>query len=151
VVLVIVGEFWGKRGPVDGIAADPQYLDISVPAGIKNTFRIDTHKSAFAYVFEGAGKFCDASQPRGVLLEKEVRGQEVNIRDMSGNRTLVQFGRGEEVTVQAGDHGVRFLLVSGAPIREPVAWHGPIVMNTDAEIRQAVAELRNCQFIKPAH
>jgi hypothetical protein len=151
VVRVIVGSFWGKTGPVDGISADPQYLDISVPAGVKKTFKIDTHKSAFAYVFEGAGNFRDASRPRGVLLEKEVRGREVNIRDMSGDRTLVQFGRGEEVTVQAGDHGLRFLLISGAPIREPVAWHGPIVMNTDAEIRQAIADLRNGTFIKPAH
>ena len=150
-VRVIVGKFWGKSGPVDGIAADPQYLDISVPAGIKKTFKIDTHKSAFAYVFEGKGNFRDASHPRGVLLEKEVRGQEVNIRDMSGDRTLVQFGTGDEVTVQAGDQGVRFLLISGAPIREPVAWHGPIVMNTDAEIRQALKDLRNDTFIKPAH
>ncbi|RUS60903.1 pirin family protein [Pseudorhodobacter sp. E13] len=151
VVRVIVGKFWGKTGPVDGIAADPQYLDISVPAGVKKTFKVDTHKSAFAYVFEGKGNFRDASRPRGVLLEKELRGQEVNIRDMSGDRTLVQFGTGDEVTVQAGDHGLRFLLISGAPIREPVAWHGPIVMNTDAEIRQAISDLRNNTFIKPAH
>ena len=150
-VRVIVGKFWGKSGPVDGIAADPQYLDISVPPGIKKTFKIDTHKSAFAYVFEGKGNFRDASRPRGVLLEKELRGQEVNIRDMSGDRTLVQFGTGDEVTVQAGDQGLRFLLISGAPIREPVAWHGPIVMNTDAEIRQALTDLRNDTFIKPAH
>lgn len=150
-VRVIVGSFWGKTGPVDGIAADPQYLDISVPAGVKKTFKVDTHRSAFAYVFEGKGNFRDASRPRGVLLEKEVQGQEVNIRDMSGDRTLVQFGSGDEVTVQAGDHGVRFLLISGAPLREPVAWHGPIVMNTKAEIRQAMADLRNGNFIKPAH
>ncbi|MGO4907665.1 pirin family protein [Pseudorhodobacter sp. W20_MBD10_FR17] len=150
-VRVIVGNFWGKSGPVDGIAADPQYLDISVPAGLKKTFKIDTRKSAFAYVFEGKGNFRDASHPRGVLLEKEVRGQEVNIRDMSGNRTLVQFGSGDEVTVQAGEQGVRFLLISGAPLREPVAWHGPIVMNTQAEIRQALSDLRNNTFIKPAH
>ena len=150
-VRVIVGKFWGKTGPVDGIAADPQYLDIAVPAGVKKTFKVDTYRSAFAYVFEGKGNFRDASRPRGVLLEKEVRGEEVNIRDMSGDRTLIQFGTGDEVTVQAGDHGVRFLLISGAPIREPVAWHGPIVMNTDAEIRQAITELRNGSFIKPAH
>jgi redox-sensitive bicupin YhaK (pirin superfamily) len=150
-VRVIVGKFWGKSGPVDGIAADPQYLDISVPAGLKKTFKIDTHRSAFAYVFEGKGNFRDASRPRGVLLEKEVQGQEVNIRDMSGDRTLIQFGTGDEVTVQAGDHGIRFLLISGAPIREPVAWHGPIVMNTKAEIQQAIFDLRNDTFIKPAH
>jgi len=75
----------------------------------------------------------------------------VNIRDMSGDRTLVQFGTGDEVTVQAGEDGIRFLLISGAPIQEPVAWHGPIVMNTQAEIRQAMAELKNGTFIRPAH
>jgi len=151
VVRVIVGSFWGKTGPVDGIAADPQYLDISVPAGVRKTFKVDTYRRAFAYVFEGSGRFSDASRPQGVLLEKEVMGQEVNIRDMSGDRTLIRFGTGDEVTVQAGDHGIRFLLISGAPLEEPVAWHGPIVMNTRAEIAQAMADLRNGTFIQPAH
>ena len=151
VVRVIIGEFWGKRSPVDGIAADPQYLDISVAPGKRRVFKVDTRRKAFAYVFAGAGKFADAARPRGVLLEKEVDGQEVNIRDLSGNRTLVEFGAGDEVTVQAGPDGVRFLLVSGAPIQEPVAWHGPIVMNTQAELRQAMNELQNGTFIKPAH
>ncbi|HPE26336.1 pirin family protein [Albidovulum sp.] len=151
VVRVIVGSFWGKSGPVDGIAADPQYLDISVPAGLRKTFKVDTYRRAFAYVFEGAGRFADASSPEGVLLEKEVMGKEVNIRDLSGDRTLIRFGTGDEVTVQAGDRGVRFLLISGAPIQEPVAWHGPIVMNTKAEIAQAMADLRNGTFIRPAH
>ncbi|MEL7212741.1 MAG: pirin family protein [Pseudomonadota bacterium] len=150
-VKVIVGDFWGKSGPVDGIAADPQYLDIFVPAGVKKTFKIDTYRRAFAYVFEGAGAFADASDPQGVLLEKEVAGQEVNIRDLSGNRTLIRFGTGDEVTVQAGEGGVRFLLISGAPIQEPVAWHGPIVMNTQEELQTAMRELRNGTFIKPAH
>ena len=150
-VKVITGEFWGKTGPVDGIAADPQYLDIFVPAGVKKTFRIDTYRRAFAYVFEGAGAFADASAPQGVLLEKDVGGEEVNIRDLSGDRTLIRFGTGDEVTVQAGPEGIRFLLVSGAPIEEPVAWHGPIVMNTREELMQAMADLRNGTFIKPAH
>ena len=150
-VKVIVGEFWGKTGPVDGIAADPQYLDIFVPAGVKKTFRIDTYRRAFAYVFDGAGAFADASDPAGVLLEKEVAGEEVNIRDLSGDRTLIRFGTGDEVTVQAGPEGIRFLLISGAPIDEPVAWHGPIVMNTQAELMQAMQDLRNDTFIKPAH
>ncbi len=150
-VRVVAGEFWGKRGPVDGIAADPQYLDVSIPAGVKKTFRIDTYRKAFAYVFQGAAAFADASEPAGVLLEKEVMGQEVNIRDLSGNRTVVRFGSGDEVVVQAGAEGVRFLLISGAPIEEPVAWHGPIVMNTPDELRQAMADLRNGTFIKPAH
>ena len=122
-----------------------------VPAGVQKTFKIDTYRRAFAYVFEGEGAFADASQPGGVLLEKEISGEEVNIRDLSGNRTLVRFGTGEEVTVQAGEKGVRFLLISGAPIDEPVAWHGPIVMNTKDEIRQAMKDLRNGTFIRPAH
>ena len=150
-IKVIVGSFWGKTGPVDGIAADPQYLDIYVPPGVKKTFPVDTYRKAFAYVFEGAGAFDYASDPRGVLTEKEVMGQEVNIRDQSGNRTLVNFGTGDSVTVQAGEQGLRFLLISGKPIQEPVAWHGPIVMNTRAELKQAFDELQNGTFIKPAH
>ena len=122
-----------------------------MPAGVRKTFKVDTYRRAFAYVFQGAGAFADASKPEGVLLEKEVMGEEVNIRDMSGNRTLIRFGTGDEVTVQAGEEGIRFLLISGAPIEEPVAWHGPIVMNTKEEIRQAIADLRNGTFIKPAH
>jgi redox-sensitive bicupin YhaK (pirin superfamily) len=150
-VKVITGEFWGRRGPVDGIAADPQYLDITVPAGLTRTFRIDTYRRAFAYVFAGAGRFRDASAPQGVLLEKEVMGHEVAIRDLSGDRTLIRFGTGDEVTVKAGPDGLRFLLISGAPIEEPVAWHGPIVMNTREELMQAMAELRNGTFIRSSH
>jgi redox-sensitive bicupin YhaK (pirin superfamily) len=150
-VKIIIGEFWGKKGPVDGIAADPQYLDIYVPAGVRKVFKVDTYRRAFAYVFDGSGSFRDASAPQGVLLEKEVMGEEVNIRDLSGDRTLVQFGTGDEVTVQAGERGIRFLLISGAPIEEPVAWHGPIVMNTKDELREAMRDLRNDTFIKPAH
>ena len=150
-VRVVTGEFWGKRGPVDGIAADPQYLDVFVPAGVKKTLPVDTYRRAFAYVFEGQGAFADASAPSGVLLEKEVMGEEVNIRDMSGDRTLIRFGTGDSVTVQAGEEGIRFLLISGAPLQEPVAWHGPIVMNTKDEIHQAMSDLRNGTFIKPAH
>jgi hypothetical protein len=148
-VRVIVGAFWGRRGPVDGIAADPQYLDISVPPGLRKTFRVDTYRRSFAYVFAGSGAFADASQPTGVLLEKEVAGRELHLRDPSGDRTLVRFGTGDEVTVQAGEDGVRFLLISGAPLQEPVAWHGPIVMNTQDELRQAMRELRDGSFIKP--
>ena len=149
-VKVITGEFWGKRGPVDGIAADPLYLDVFVPAGVNKRFKVDTYRNTFAYVFDGAGKFADASDPRGVLLEKEVMGQELNIRDLSGNRTLVQFGTGDEISVQAGPKGIQFLLVAGTPIQEPVAWHGPIVMNTRQELEKAFADLRNNTFIKPA-
>src|SRR5499433_1133801 len=147
-VRVICGEFWGKRGPVEGVAADPRYLDVFVPAGRRKTLAVETERHAFAYVFEGSGVFSGASQPFGVLTEKAVDGGEVLVREQTGNRSLVVFDRGDEVTVQAGEQGIRFLLVSGKPIAEPVAWYGPIVMNTQAELQQAVTELRNGTFIK---
>jgi redox-sensitive bicupin YhaK (pirin superfamily) len=147
-VRIICGEFWGKRGPVDGVAAEPRYLDISVPPGRRKTFAVEASRQAFAYVFAGSGTFRDASQPFGVLTEKEGEGGETLIRERTGNRSLVLFDSGDEITVQAGDEGIRFLLVSGKPIEEPVAWYGPIVMNTQAELQQAVAELRNGTFIR---
>jgi redox-sensitive bicupin YhaK (pirin superfamily) len=147
-VRVVCGDFWGKQGPVEGVAADPRYLDVFVPPGQRKTLKVELERHAFAYVFEGSGSFRDASKPFGVLLEKEVDGQEIVVRDQVGGRSLVLFDSGDEITVQAGDKGVRFLLVSGKPIQEPVAWHGPIVMNTQAELRQAMTELGNGSFIK---
>jgi redox-sensitive bicupin YhaK (pirin superfamily) len=147
-VRVVCGEFWGRRGPVEGVAADPRYVDISVPPGKRKTLPVETDRHAFAYVFEGSGSFRSASQPFGVLTEKEIDGNEALVRQHTGNRSLVVFDRGDEVTVQAGDEGIRFLLVSGKPIEEPVAWYGPIVMNTQAELEQAVSELRNGTFIR---
>lgn len=148
-VRVITGEFWGKKGPVEGVAADPRYLDVFVPPGKRKTLPVEVGRHAFAYVFEGAGTFSGASQPFGVLTEKENGdGSETLVRERIGNRSLVVFDSGDEVTVQAGDEGIRFLLVSGKPIEEPVAWYGPIVMNTQAELQQAVSELRNGTFIK---
>jgi len=147
-VRVVCGEFRGQRGPVDGIAADPRYLDISVPPGVRKTLKVEVERHAFAYVFEGSGSFRDASKPFGVLLEKEIDERDVLIRDQTGNRSLVVFDRGDEVTVQAGEAGMRFLLISGKPIREPVAWHGPIVMNTRAELEQAARDLQSGNFIK---
>jgi quercetin 2,3-dioxygenase len=147
-VRVICGEFWGKRGPVDGVAADPRYLDIFVAPGRRKTLPVETGRHAFAYVFEGSGTFRDASRPFGVLTEKGTGDGEILVRENVGNRSLVVFGSGDDVTVQAGDEGIRFLLVSGKPIEEPVAWYGPIVMNTNAELQQAVNELRSGTFIK---
>jgi quercetin 2,3-dioxygenase len=147
-VRIITGEFWGKKGPVEGVAADPRYLDVFVPPGKRKTLPVEVGRHAFAYVFEGSGTFSGASQPFGVLTEKETAAGETLVRERTGNRSLVVFDSGDEVTVQAGDEGIRFLLVSGKPIEEPVAWYGPIVMNTQAELQQAVADLRNGTFIK---
>ncbi len=146
-VRVVCGDFWGKTGPVQGVAADPRYLDVWVPAGQRKTLPVETTRHAFAYVFEGSGTFRDASQPRAPLTEHVGSANDAT-RDETGNRSLVLFDRGDEVTVQAGDAGIRFLLVSGKPLEEPVAWYGPIVMNTEEQLRQAYAELRDGTFIK---
>ncbi len=146
-VRVICGEFWGKRGPVEGVAADPSYLDVFVPAGRRKRLKIETTRNAFAYVFAGSGAFRDASDPRAVLTDKVVDPNAPPVYDVT-NHSLVLFDRGDEISVQAGEAGIRFLLVSGKPIEEPVAWYGPIVMNTQAQLRQAVNELNDGTFIK---
>lgn len=148
-VRVVCGEFWGRRGPVDGIAADPRYLDVWVPPGRRKTLPVETTRHAFAYVFEGAGVFRDASGPQAVLTE-QLGAEEEPVPSFTGDRSLVLFDRGDEVTVQAGPEGLRFLLVSGQPIREPVAWYGPIVMNTRQELETAITELRQGTFIREA-
>jgi len=146
-VRIVCGEFWGKKGPVEGVAADPRYLDVSVPPNRTRRLAVDASHHAFAYVFAGSGTFRDASEPRGVLTEEIESGATVRDQD-TGNRSLVLFDRGNEIVVRAGDEGIRFLLVSGAPIEEPVAWYGPIVMNTRAELQRAIQELREGTFIK---
>jgi redox-sensitive bicupin YhaK (pirin superfamily) len=149
-VRIVCGEFWGKRGPVEGVAADPRYLDVWVPPGQRKTLPVETARQGFAYVFDGSGTFRDASAPEPVVTEHVGSGgiAPAPIADTVGNRSLVLFDRGDEVTIQAGDEGVRFLLISGEPLREPVAWYGPIVMNTREQLEQAYAELRAGTFIQ---
>ena len=144
-VRVVCGDFWGKTGPVQGVAADPRYLDVWVPPGKRKTLPVETTRHAFAYVFEGSGSFRDASQP--LEPKTEIVGSPAAAGE-TGNRSLVLFDSGDEVTVQAGDQGIRFLLVSGKPIEEPVAWYGPIVMNTQEQLRQAFQELEQGTFLK---
>src|SRR6059058_5331754 len=146
-VRVICGEFCGKKGPVEGVAADPNYLDISVLPDQRKRLKVETTRNAFAYVFAGSGTFRDSSEPRAVLTEQVAKPDAPPVYDVK-NHSLVLFDRGDEITVQAGDEGIRFLLVSGKPIEEPVAWYGPIVMNTQEELRQAIAELHTGDFIK---
>jgi len=146
-VRVVCGEFWGKRGPVDGVAAEPQYLDVSVPPNRRKTLPVEVSRHAFAYVFAGSGTFRDASGPRPVKTDHTGDVDNAIYND-ARDRSLVVFDSGDEVTVQAGAEGIRFLLVSGKPLEEPVAWYGPIVMNTEAELRQAFEEVRNGTFIK---
>ncbi len=147
VVRVVCGSFWGKKGPVDGIAADPRYLDVWVPPRRRKSLAVETTRNAFAYVFDGSGMFRNASAPLGVKTDRIGLITDKPIEE-TGNRSLVLFDNGDEITVQAGENGIRFLLVSGKPIEEPVAWYGPIVMNTEEQLRQAYAELHDGTFIK---
>jgi hypothetical protein len=145
-VRVISGSVWGARGPVDGIAADPHYVDVSVPPGRTKRIPVETARHAFAYVFQGGGTFANASDPLEPVTE--VAGPpDAPLPAEASNRSLVLFDRGDYVTVQAGDEGIRFLLVSGRPLREPVAWYGPIVMNTEDELRQAYTDLQRGTFL----
>ncbi len=121
-VRLVCGSFWGKTGPVDGGAAvDATYLDISVPPGIQRTLPIETSRHAFAYVFAGSGKFCNASEPLAVPTEG-IGWMDTEPPTDIDNRSLVLFDSGDEVSVDAADEGIRFLLVSGKPLQEPVAW-----------------------------
>jgi redox-sensitive bicupin YhaK (pirin superfamily) len=147
-VRIVVGEFWGKKGPVDGVASDPRYLDVSVPPGQRKRLAVDRTNHAFAYVFAGSGTFRDASAPQGILTEQTDGATTRSLPHEGENRSLILFDRGDEVVVQAGDQGIRFLLVSGKPIEEPVAWYGPIVMNTRQELQKAFDDLRNGTFIE---
>jgi redox-sensitive bicupin YhaK (pirin superfamily) len=144
---IVCGSFWGKRGPVEGIAADPIYIDVTVPPGKRKVLPVETTRHAFAYVFAGSGKFCNASEPLAVPTEG-VKWLETSPPTEADNRSLLLFDSGDEVAVQAGDEGIRFLLVSGKPLQEPVAWYGPIVMNTQAQLQKAYEELREGTFLK---
>jgi len=148
-VRLVCGEFWGKRGPVEGIAADPVYLDVELPAHARKRLPVEVARTAFAYVFAGAGRFGGASAPQPMPTERAdgvEGGPDPGLT--AANRSLLLFDRGDEVAVEAGEEGLRFLFVSGRPLREPVAWRGPIVMNTDAELREAYAQLERGTFLK---
>jgi quercetin 2,3-dioxygenase len=132
VVKIIAGNVNGVEGAVHDVAAKPEYLDVRIPAGHSFVHPTSRGHTVFAYVFDGEGRFGDAGSAP------------------VGNRHLVSFGDGDRVSIHAGDKGVRFLLVSGKPLREPIAWRGPIVMNSQAELRVAFEELENGKFIKHA-
>ena len=147
IVRVISGEIEGIKGPVENVVIDPLYLDITIPA--KTTFIFPTVPSytAFAYVIDGKASFCEETDPFAYQREGS------NYFDMDhgshlGDQTLILFEDGEDIRVVTKNDLVRFLFVSGRPINEPIAWYGPIVMNTEQELRHAFAELQNGTFIK---
>ena len=147
-VRIVCGNFWGKTGPVEGIAADPIYLDVSVPPGKRKTLPVETTRHAFAYVFAGIGQVLQRLRTARRAHRIRRTGPTPRLPIEADNRSLVLFDRGDEVTVQAGDDGIRFLLVSGKPLEEPVAWYGPIVMNTQEQLQQAFTELREGTFLR---
>src|SRR5215510_16102841 len=144
---IVCGNFWGKQGPVEGIAADPIYVDVTVPPGKRKKLPVETTRHAFAYVFAGSGKFCNASAPLAVPTEG-IGWADTSPPTEANDRSLILFDSGDDVEVQAGEDGIRFLLVSGKPLQEPVAWYGPIVMNTQQQLQQAFEELEKGTFLK---
>ncbi len=147
IVRILCGDFWGKTGPVQGIAAEPRYLDITLPPNTTRSIPVETTRHAFAYIIAGTVRFHGASDPKSVRIEDPMN-HGVELQQFAGNRSLVLFDQGDSIQVESGEEGGQFLLVSGEPIKEPVAWRGPIVMNTKDEIRQAFRELDEGSFIK---
>jgi redox-sensitive bicupin YhaK (pirin superfamily) len=147
-VKVIAGEEAGVIGPVQGIVTDPSYFDVTIPA--RKSFRksVPAGHTVAAYIIQGSGLFDPRNDPLAYELEGNNYFEGLERGPEIGRENLVLYGDGEELQVTAGDQGVRFLLVSGKPIREPVAWYGPIVMNTREELRVAFEELDRGTFIK---
>jgi quercetin 2,3-dioxygenase len=146
-VRVICGEVGSIRGPAENIVIKPQLLDVTVPANTHFSFLTPQGHTVFAYIFDGKGIFCEETDPFAFQREGS------NYFDMGherwlGNRTLVLYEDGDQIQVTTQDEPVRFLLVSGRPLHEPIAWYGPIVMNSEEELQQAFADLENGTFIK---
>jgi hypothetical protein len=146
-VRVICGEVNGVKGPVRDIVTDPEVLDVKIPAKSRFLHNVGPEHTAFAYVIEGKGYFDQGRDPYAVEIEG------ANYFDFErdcliGPESLVMFGDGDQLSFTTADEAVRFLLVSGKPIREPVAWYGPIVMNTQDELKIAFEEYQNGTFIK---
>jgi redox-sensitive bicupin YhaK (pirin superfamily) len=147
IVKVICGVVNGTQGPVRDIVIDPEYLDVTVPVDTNFTHRIKRGHTAFAYVIQGRGYFDDDRDS----FSHEVVGKnyfDLDRECVCGDETLVLYEDGDQVSISAKDEPLRFLLVSGRPIGEPISWYGPIVMNTQEELRVAFDEYRKGTFIK---
>ncbi len=147
---IISGSIGDTQGPVDDIAIDPEYLDITVPSGISWTHRISNGHTAFAYIIAGKGLFSEdtdesfSSENNGFSSFKKKRGEFLE------NETLILFSDGDSITITTKEDPVRFLLISGKPLNEPIAWSGPIVMNTQTELHTAFEEYQNGTFLQHA-
>jgi redox-sensitive bicupin YhaK (pirin superfamily) len=146
-VKIICGEVKGVKGPVQDIVIDPEYLDITVPSNSHLRYPVKRGHTVFAYIIEGKGYF----DPGRDVYAYEVEGRnyfDFKRECMMGSENLILFDDGDELTISTEEKPVRFLLISGKPIGEPVAWYGPIVMNTQEELRIAFEEYENGTFIR---
>jgi redox-sensitive bicupin YhaK (pirin superfamily) len=146
-IKVIAGEAAGTKGPVSDIVIEPEYLDVTVPPNSAFTHPTNPGHTVFAYVIDGQGVFCKEKNP----FTYEMEGKnyfDIQRTPYVGDRTIVLFEDGEEIAVTTERQKVRFLLISGKPIGEPVAWYGPIVMNRQEELQTAFEEYRQGTFIK---
>jgi redox-sensitive bicupin YhaK (pirin superfamily) len=146
-VKIICGEVKGVKGPVQDIVIDPEYLDITVPSNSHLRYPVKRGHTVFAYIIEGKGYF----DPGRDVYAYEVEGRnyfDFKRECMMGSENLILFDDGDELTISTEEKPVRFLLISGKPIGEPVAWYGPIVMNTQQELRIAFEEYENGTFIR---
>ena len=146
-VRVICGQAAGVKGPVQEIVTDPEFLDVTVPAGKSFTHQVPRDHTVFAYVIDGEGFFDKGRDP----FAREAGGEnwfDLKPECACGTDTVVLYGAGEAVSIAADKRPVRFLLVSGRPIKEPVAWYGPIVMNTREELKTAFEEFEAGTFVK---
>ncbi len=140
-IRILCGKAYGKQGPVEDIFIDPSYLDVQVPAGQVFVHPTQPGHTVFAYIIDGQGFF-------GPDAMKSAAQEDADTADMLSHETLVLFADGEQVAVSTRQDALRFLLISGMPIREPVAWQGPIVMNTQEELRIAFEEYEAGTFLK---
>jgi redox-sensitive bicupin YhaK (pirin superfamily) len=146
-IKILCGVIDGKQGPVRDIVIDPEYLDVTVPAQTEFIHTTKRGHTLFAYVVDGNGYFCAEKKP----FSYEVEGKnyfDMQVDPLIGNGSLVLFADGDQILVSTEHSSVRFLLISGKPLHEPVAWYGPIVMNTEDELRIAFDEYRDGTFIK---
>jgi redox-sensitive bicupin YhaK (pirin superfamily) len=145
-ISIICGHIGETQGPVNDIAIDPEYLDITVPSGISWTHHLSKGHTAFAYIIAGKGMFCKDAEPFSFESQKSSTF-EFDAEAFLENTTLILFSDGDTINITTKDDPVRFLLISGKPLNEPIAWNGPIVMNTQAELRMAFEEYQNGTFI----
>lgn len=146
-IKVIAGAYGTARGPIKDIVTEPEYYDIAIPAGVSHEQLIEKGKTVFAYVIAGSLRCAATASPYDYQIDGR-HFHDCGNSQSFGDKTLLLFSDGDSIRLFAEETGARLLLIAGKPIREPIAWYGPIVMNTNEEISVAYEELENGTFIK---